>query len=133
VLTQRAQFLLPPGSHDDLRENQRRLPPRSMQPVLKQGLQQVLGALEAHQDAARLRAIADFGSEHVAGVRERAAKLRREAREMGRGLDVGVGNDEGDDCFTFTPDPYAVADYVDMEEAARTTSALLTCLEYASD
>ena len=39
-----------------------------MQPGLIQGLQKVLGALEAHQDAARLRAIADFGSEHVPGV-----------------------------------------------------------------
>ena len=63
-------------------------------------------------------------------MRERAAKLRREAREIG--LDVGVGSDEGDHCFTFTPDPCAFADYVDMEEAGRNkTSAQLTSLEYA--
>jgi len=29
----RAQFLLPPGSHDDLRENQRRLPPPALHTV----------------------------------------------------------------------------------------------------
>ena len=51
---------------------------------------------------------------------------------MGHGLDVGVGSDEGDHCFTFTPDPCAFADYVDMEEAGRNkTSAQLTSLEYA--